>query len=196
MADIDPVAGERAIKLFESLVRDKKLGKDVRAKASELFPDVQFAEDDIVDSAVAPLREEIAAISNTLKEEREARAKEKEEADNSRSKRNLESALDGARNKYNLTEDGFDKMVARMKDTGNYSDAEAAAAWVAQQTPPPARVNKADWMPMRIGQEQSLRENEDLMNLLHKDPQGFELHMLNEFVNDPDGFTRAAGMAA
>ena len=37
-------------------------------------------------------------------------------------------SIEAARNAYNLTDEGLDKMVARMKETGNYTDPDAAAA--------------------------------------------------------------------
>jgi DNA repair exonuclease SbcCD ATPase subunit len=124
----------RAEKLFLALMKDSKANPIVRQKAKEIFEDVEFPEDQ-VDPLIEPLRSETKA----LKEELEALRKEREEEREARAlesqKQNLEQALNDARARYNLTDEGFDKMVARMKETGNYSDADAAAAWVAQSAP-------------------------------------------------------------
>src|SRR5581483_11507755 len=130
---------KRALELFNEFWNDSgEAGRALRAKAKEKWPtDVKLPEE-AAEPLVAPLRarlEETEAALKAMRDEREAEKKEREE---NKAKLDLESALSAARSRYNLTDDGFDKMVARMKETGNYTDADAAAAWVAQQTPPPA----------------------------------------------------------
>ncbi len=186
----------RALRLYDALLKDKSLSAAVKKKTTEIFPDVDFPELAEAEAAVAPVQAKLDKLMEELAKEREERAKEKEERESADFTRKFEERIQAAREKYSLTDEGFEKMTERMKSLKNYEDADAAAAWVAQQTPAPARVNKADWMPMRIGQEQSIRENKELMDLLHTDPQGFELHMIQEFLDSPDDFTRAAGLAA
>jgi hypothetical protein len=192
------IASERALKFFNEIVKDKKLGTGAKKKAMEMFPDVEFPEVDLVEAEVGPMREQFAKLKEELDAERAERAKEKEETEARKTKQSLEDKLDAARSKFSLTEDGFDKMVARMKETGNFSDADAAAAWVAQQTPAPTPMRKADWMPMRVGLEgdKSLTANEDLFKLLHTDPHRYEEQVLYEFVNNPDQFMKDYGVAA
>ncbi len=99
--------------------------------------------------------------------------------------------LDAARNKYNLTSDGFDKMVERMKTTGNYADAEASAAWVAQQTPP-TKAPTPGWAPKSMNLFGTKDGRDEKFKLLHEDPMGFMDAELQEFVRDPDAYVAAA----
>jgi aminopeptidase N len=162
----------RAEKLFVALMKDSKANPVVRAKAKELFTDVEFPEDQI-DPMMEPLRaetssirEELAALRKEREEEREARALESQ-------KTNLEQALTAARSRYNLTDDGFDKMVSRMKETGNYTDADAAAAWVAQSAPKPVSA-RSSYGPQDIDLFGSGRESADeRVRLLHTNPERF-----------------------
>jgi hypothetical protein len=189
MNDGAPDVAARAQKLVEALWSDGKMGASVRAKAKELFPDVTLPED-AISPIVAPMQEELATMRAQLAEERNARIKEREDAEASRQRATLEDSLASARARYGLTDEGFDKMVARMKATGNYSDAEASAAWVAQQEPV-QRVNKADWLPKKIDLFGSSTERQDeAFRQLHTNPQGYLDGQLQEFVNDPDRYVR------
>jgi hypothetical protein len=162
----------RAEKLFLALMKNPKANPLVREQAKALFEDVEFPEDQM-DPVLEPLRsetnsirEELAALRKEREEEREARALESQ-------KTNLEQALNGARARYNLTDDGFDKMVSRMKDTGNYTDADAAAAWVAQSAPKPASA-RSSYGPRAMDLFGSGNESSDeRTRLLHVNPERF-----------------------
>lgn len=188
-APTPPNANERAAALVEKLWNDGKIGGAVRAAAKELYPDVVIPEDQI-DPLLAPVRAEVAELQKTLADERAERAREKEEAQATSMKQNLEASLDAARARYGLTEEGFDRMTARMKETGNFTDAEAAAAWVAQQTPA-APVSKANWLPQKLDLFGSATARDDAdFKLLHTNPMAYQDKMLAEFVADPDRFVR------
>src|SRR5208283_1343356 len=141
MADDQRPATEhqiRAAKLVEELWNDPELGAQIQARAKKKFDDVVTA-DQTFAPVVEPLkkenkelRAELDEIKKSLSERSKAEADSKAEAE----KKSFEQKIANARDSYNLTEEGFDKMVARMKDTGNYSDPEAAAAWVALKNPP------------------------------------------------------------
>ena len=180
----------RAEALLNELLTDPKLGADVRAKAKAKYTDIQFVEDRM-DPLVSGLREELA----TLKAEREAdkaerEAEKKADAD-AKVQADLESAISAARAKYALNDEGFEKMVERMRTTGNVADAEAAAAWVAQNQPPPAKPGPS-WAPADLNLFGSSRESQDAkVRLLHTNPENFfdqeVAEILQEFQNDPEG---------
>ena len=50
----------------------------------------------------------------------------------------IATASPAAREEFRLSDAGFDAMIARMKETGNYTDPRAAAALVVAENPPPA----------------------------------------------------------
>lgn len=184
----DPAA-ERLAKVYDALWSDKDIGAKVRAKTKEMFPDVVTPEDHI-DPILAPVRAELDAMRETLKTEREARATEKAADDEARQAATMRQQLDAARERFNLNDDGLDKMVARMKETGNYTDAEAAAAWVVQQTPPVV-VPKAGYLPKKLDLfgSANARAEQDFVQL-HTDPQGYMDDQLERFAQDPDLYVR------
>ena len=146
------------------------------------------AASDVVDPFVAPLKAENAALKERLDKMEASRAAEKDESEKRAAQINLESALAKARQDYNLTDEGFDKMVSRMKETGNYADADAAAAWVASKTPPAAPKGPT-WRNQDLNLFGSKDKDEALVKL-HRDPVGYQDDQIEEFLRNPDQFMR------
>jgi ElaB/YqjD/DUF883 family membrane-anchored ribosome-binding protein len=183
---------DRAQKLIQALWNDKEYGAGIRRKAKEFYPDIQTPEDSlepVMNERIAPLKaenDELKARFEALSEKVAAREKAATEKE---TEEKLRSALEEARDRYSLTQDGFDKMVARMKETGNYQDAEAAAAWVASKTPPPAKA-KPDWMPQAMNLFGS-NERDESLALLHRNPEAYADAQIAEMLRDPDAYVRA-----
>lgn len=177
----------RAAELLESLWNDAEVGEKVRKAAKAKFSDTKIV-DDVVAPFVEPLRAESAALRKELEQLREERAAEKVEREKAATQKTFEEAISVARQNYNLTDEGFDKMIARMKETGNYSDADAAAAWVASKTPP-AQVPGPTWAPQDLNLFGTRNADEE-MAALHRDPVGFQDRQLAEFYKNPDKFVQ------
>lgn len=185
---VTPPAPSRADQLIARLFRDGKVGADVRATAKEMFPDIVTPED-AAEPVIAPIRAALEATQAEFKAYREAQEAKEAAAADIVTQRTLEQRLDEARNKFNLRPEGYDKMVERMKETSNYSDPEAAAAWVAQtMAPPPPKVGPT-WQPQALNLYQA-ESAEDPMALLWKDPDAYQDREFQAFVADPEGFTR------
>jgi hypothetical protein len=178
---------ERAAKLLDALWNDSKVGGALRAKTRELFPEVSLP-DDQFEPMVAPLREALDATTTELKALREERAAEKKAAEETKFQSDFESRIEQARDKFRLTPEGFDAMVSRMKETQNYTDADAAAAWVKSQEPPPKQAGPS-WAPQKLDLFGSANTDEKF-KLLHTDPQAYQDAELQEFVADPDKYVR------
>lgn len=181
-------SSDRAKMLLDSLWSDKTLGANVRKKAKELFPDIVTPED-AAEPIVAPLKAQIEALQEQNKSilDRVA-AREKADAD-ATAEVELSKRLANARAAYGLTEDGFDKMVARMKETGNFTDADAAAAWVVQHSPKPQVANSPSWLPKSANLFGSKDKVDDAkFEKLHTDPQAYMDDELREFASDPDKY--------
>lgn len=187
----------RADVLLGKLLRDGKMGADVRKLAKETFPDAGFEfPEDRFDAQLAPLRDELAATRTALEEERAALAADRKEREEATQLQTMQQKLDFAVAKYSLTADGAQKMVDRMQETGNSSDFEAAAAWVAGNLPKAAQTSSAYLGPQNIDLFGSSEKNEKF-ELLHRDPMGKFLDAeMREFVADPDAYVRSAGFAA
>lgn len=185
----DDTVEVRARKLLDELLVDPKIGGDVRAKAKELFSDVSFPEDrmaPVVDRLAQESKARADALEAELKAIREERAAEKEAATARAQEISLENAVKSARERFNLTDEGMNKMLDHMKATGNYTDAMGAAAYIASQTPP-AKVSGPSWAPQALNLFGSNRVDEALADL-HNDPIGYQDKVLSQFVADPDGF--------
>jgi hypothetical protein len=195
MADPAPMTEDqaRALEIFSELFNDpaSEAGKALRAKAKEKNPNLRLPED-AVEPLIAPYREANDALKARLDAMEAERAEEKKTREDDAAKNNLEAALAGARQRFNLTDEGFDKMVARMKETGNYGDAEAAAAWVAQQTPPPQAPGP--YLGPQLLNLAGSAQYDEKFALLHKDPMGAFLDSeFREFLADPVKYSAEAG---
>jgi hypothetical protein len=177
----------RAEELLNALWSDGEIGAKVRQAAKSKFPDAKIV-DDVVAPFVAPLMEQNKKLQERLDKFETDRTAERAEAEERTAQANLEQRLDVARRNFSLTDDGFDRMVARMKDTGNYADADAAAAWVASKTPPVAPKGPS-WSPQDIDLFGS-KNKDEAKEKLHRDPVGYQDDVLGEFYRDPDKFVR------
>ncbi len=175
----------RALAILEDSWNDPDFGALLQKKVKAKFPDAK-TNDDVFGPIIAPVQARADKLEKELEKLREERAEERKVADEAKLKQSLDDALGAARQRYNLTEEGFDKMVARMKETGNYADAEAAAAWVASKTPA-APVAGPSWKPQSMNLFGSKKYDEALADL-HRDPGEYMDNQLAEFVRDPDAY--------
>lgn len=175
----------RAEQLIQDLWNDSTHGATIRAAAKAKFSDIRLPEDQLapvfsrMDQENKDLREQLGAVVEKLT----AREKKEAEADVFQS---LKSKVDSAVSEYNLTDDGKAKMLDRMKETGNTSDPEAAAAWVASKIAP-VDVKGPTWAPQDINLFGSSNKDEKFASL-HRDPQKFMDDELTEFVRNPDKY--------
>jgi hypothetical protein len=183
----DQIALHRSKELIDALWNDGEVGKKIQAAAKAKWDDIRTT-DDIMSPIVEPHLNKMKALEEKYEKLLEERLEEKRAAEDERVKLKLEEQLEKARRDYNLTEEGFNQMVDRMKATGNYSDAEAAAAYVASKAPP-AKVAGPTWAPQDLDLFGSKNRNDALVEL-HRDPMGYMDSQLTEFVSDPDKYVR------
>ena len=172
----------RAQELLEQLWLDGDIGEKIRKAAKAKFPDAKIL-DDTVAPFVAPLKAENAALKERLDKMEADRAAEREAAEKHSAQTNLESALARARQDYNLTDEGFDKMVAHMKETGNYSDPRGAAAFIVSQNPPPPPPGPL-YGPGDLNFAGSSTVNEDY-RLLHQNPEKYFDSEVRKMLTNP-----------
>ena len=174
----------RAAQLFEQLYRDPELGATIRKRAKAAFPDISIPED-TVEPALAPLT---AQLERLAKQNDELRAKtDKREAEEQERStfQSLEQRVNGAVAKFSLTEEGKAKMLDRMKETGNYTDPEASAAFIAHSAPKPAAL--PSWAPKSMNLFGAAEYDEQLA-LLHRNPEAYADAQLLEFAKDPEKY--------
>lgn len=191
--EVQTVAAQRAMQLVDALWNDQVAGKAIQKKAKEFWPDAVKTNDEIYGHVIDPLMNEAKGIRDELAALKAERDAERKIADESKQRANLQQALDDARAKFGLTDDGFNQMVERMKATNNFTDAEAAAAWVHAKNPPES-VKGPTWGPRSINMNPL---DDDRRKRLHADPQRFMDDELDNFLADPDRYTRESiGQAA
>ena len=166
-----PELNPRFKQLVDDLWNDKELGPKVRARAKAKWSDISIPEETIA-PAIAPLQDEVDGLKKQNKELLERMDKREKDEGERTAQANLETALENARKKFHLTDEGFQMMVDRMKEKQNYTDAESAAAWVAAQNVPPAPAGGPSWAPQSLDLYGSKNKNDDFA-LLHKDPEAF-----------------------
>jgi hypothetical protein len=190
----DPVPqteAERLKLLTDNLWNDSDLGSAVRKRAKELFPGLTTP-DDYAAPLVAPLREENArlqaqleAVTKRLDDDAAARAaarKEREDGDYAAKLRKVQQD-------YGFTEEGFQKVIARMQETKNYTDPEAAAAFIAAQTPP-VQPNGPTVGPQYLNFVGGV-DLDERRKQLHADPERYFDMEVTKCLNDPRGYVAA-----
>lgn len=129
---------EASRKLLASVYQDPNLRGGIRDHIKKHFPDRHLIDDD-VEAATGPIRKELEKLQKQNEELLANFKKRDENEDKSRKEQqdaDYATRLHSARRQFNLTDEGFDQMVARMKETGNYTDPMAAAAYIVSQAPP------------------------------------------------------------
>jgi hypothetical protein len=183
----EQIALHRSKELIDALWNDGEVGKKIQQAAKAKWNDVKTT-DDMMSPIIEPHLNKLKAMEEKYEKLLEERLEEKRANEDERVKVKLEEQLEKARREYNLTEEGFNQMIDRMKSTGNYSDAEAAAAYVASKAPP-AKVAGPTWAPQDLDLFGSKNCNDALVEL-HRDPMAYMDSQLSEFVSDPDKYVR------
>jgi hypothetical protein len=184
-----PQAVTRAQQLVDKLWSDKtQLGADFRKAAKDLFPDINTPDEQVA-IAAAPLAEKLNKVEGDLKAALERLSAKEKADDDLRLENDLAVKITGAAKEFGLTESGMGKMMARMKETGNVSDPQAAAAWVVSQMPKPEPSNTPSWLPQKADLFGSNERNEK-WEKLHRDPIKYFDDELRECFRDPDKYVR------
>jgi len=162
----------------------------VRAKAKEMFPDITVPEDH-VNPLVQPLKAELDEYKSELAKMREEAAAERKAREEAEQTRTFHQRIEQARKNFpSLTEDGYNRALDRMKETGNYGYPEAAMAWVARQETPATSPTKADWLPKKLDLFGHHNERqEESYRLLHQNPDAYMDSELAKFVANPEAYT-------
>lgn len=174
----------RAAQLFEKLFKDPDLGVAIRQRAKAEFPDIVIPEDTLT-PLVTPLQKQLEEMAKTQKELMDKLAKREAEDQERSTFTSLESKVNAAVAAFSLTEEGKAKMLDRMKETGNYTDPEGAAAFIAHSNPKPAALPA--WATTNLDFLGS-KDYDEKMAQLHRNPQAYEDAELLEFAKNPDKY--------
>jgi len=168
-----------------------------REAARAKYPEVQTPESQL-EPVVAPLKAQFDELMKKLSDRDDAERKRDEEREQREAERTLAQRTSDARNEFRLTDQGYEMMVKRMQDTGNYTDPHAAAAYIVSANPPPRDITGLLGPQNKVnlfGQGQDA--SDERMKKLLSDPMGAFLDAeFTDFLVDPDQYIRDAGIAA
>jgi hypothetical protein len=181
----------RSKQIIDQLWNDPTYGAAVRAKAVELFPDIK---DKLPETTTAPIIKPLAdkidataASVAKILERMDADLKERTERD---TEAQFKTKVDAAVARFNLTDDGVQKVYAHMKETGNYTDVMGAAAFIAANAPKPTQTsNPPSWLPKSMNLFGSQKADEAFADL-HRNPQAYMDAQLQEWARDPEAYVR------
>lgn len=196
---------EGVSKLNNDLWNDPKLGMQVKELVKEKYPNANIPELDAIRS-VKKSEDEIltkveAANKATMEriEAFEKAQRDKEEKDvSAKAEREFAADVEATKRKYQLTQEGMEKVFARMKEKNN-PDVEAAAAWVTDHEPKQDPLMGSNISPANMdlfGSSSGDKEFEEI-NKHAFDGKWFdkEVRRINEdFLNGRGGLYGADGM--
>ena len=140
----EPTAHELELQRSRDLIArawsDPNLRPGLKAHVKAVMPDYRLPDDDF-EVLTAPIRQQNEALAKqvgdlveTLKKRDEDAAKRDQEHRDAQYAERFEAACQ----RFNLTDEGRQKVIDRMKETGAYGDPLAAAAYIVSQEPPAA----------------------------------------------------------
>lgn len=174
----------RAAQFFEKIFHDPDLGPTIRKRAKAEFPDIVIPEDTLT-PLVTPLQKQIETLAEQNKVLLEKFSKREAEDLERSTFTSLQDRVNKAVATFSLTEAGKAQMLDRMKETGNYTAPEDAAAFIAHSNPKPAALPA--WATTNLDLF-GTKDYDEKMAQLHRNPQAYEDAELLEFAKNPDKY--------
>jgi hypothetical protein len=159
---------QRALALLNKMADSSETGIAFKKMAKKVDGTLQFTDLDMAERIQAPVLEQLTATQKQLDDLKTEREAEKLALAQEKQVRSLTEDVDKAVKQFGLTDEGKAKMTARMQEKGNL-DAEAAAAWVAAQTPK-AKPSESNGAFSPALNPFGASEVEESMEALHTDP--------------------------
>lgn len=175
---------QRGMGVLNKMWQDPKDGLAFKRKVKSIEPTWAIPEVDVVDQAAAPFRAEIDSLKkdvtdlvDTIKGERKTAAEQREET-------SLKQSLTDAQREYRLSDETMEKVVERMKATGN-PDPHSAAAWVTDHLPKAKPTGgSSNFGPSALNLF-GVKTQDESWKDLHTDPEGWFDREVESILNDP-----------
>ena len=171
----------------------KKLAKEAGYKVPEL---------DVIEKVTAPYDAKIASITEENKKLNERLSKWEADNLNDKEEKTLRENLDNIRKQYGFSDEGMQKVIARMQEKKN-PDAEAAAAWVKSQEPKAqVTTNSNLYSPSKFnggnlvgGGEQGDNAWKTLLKDAQNNTDDYFTSVVNDVFNNPENSKEFGGNA-
>jgi len=167
----DIALGQRARNLLDKLWSDPKEGLAFKRKAKAIMPELRIPDIEAIDSVAPVIEAQIGEVQTGLNKLIERLDKQDTTAKEARETADFEAACAAARKEYQLTDDGWNKVIERMKATNN-PDPAAAAAWVTDHMPRQKPVGGSGFGPQKLNLFGAGKIDEDWKDL-HTDPNAW-----------------------
>lgn len=183
--------------LKEGLWNNKDIGLKVKQLAKEKFKDVNIPElesEERLEAQKAAFKEELATERKereALKADLEADKKARQEKDDNLS---FMEQYNKTKKDYNFTDEGMEKVMARMKEKNN-PDIEAAAAFVARQEPS-TPVSSSNYSPTDFDANKAFGGFEQKVWEGFENPdsrRATENDIINQVMSNPGQFREFGG---
>lgn len=175
---------QRGMGVLNKMWTDPKDGLTFKRKVKSLEPTWAIPEVDVVDQAAAPFRAEIDTLKKSVTDLVDTITTERQTAAERREETTLQERLTAARKEYQLTDEGMDKVIARMKETGN-PDPSSAAAWVTDHMPKAKPTSGSSSFGPSAANLFGVKTQDDHWKDLHTDPDGWFDREVEAVLNDP-----------
>jgi hypothetical protein len=125
---------QRALALLNKVADHPQLGTTFKRMAKQVDNTLRFQDIEAADTIGQPLMAELTKAQERIAKLETDRESERQQREAESHVRTLTGDIDTAAKKFGLTDEGVSAMKTRMTEKGSL-DAEAAAAWVASQSP-------------------------------------------------------------
>jgi hypothetical protein len=125
---------QRALALLNRVADHPQLGTQFKRMAKQVDSTLRFQDIEAADAVQQPIMAELTKAQERIAKLESDREAERVQRETESHMRSLTGDMDTAAKKFGLTDEGVTAMKTRMTEKGSL-DAEAAAAWVASQSP-------------------------------------------------------------
>lgn len=178
----------RTAALLDRLLGDPRTAEEAERLIATVNPDAKFPHREQREALLAPALKRLDEESKkrqALEEKWADREKTEREAAEKQQENALAARLDAVRDRRGFSEEAMQKLMQRMRDQNN-PDVDAAAAWVAEQSPRPGpQVGQNDFLPRSVD-VYGANSGDKAWEGLHKNPDGWLTQELRNIAVDPE----------
>lgn len=182
VAKSDLIILQRAHALLDKLYTHGEKGLEFQRMLKAVIPEARLPQLERIETLTKPYDEKFSKLEKEMKEDKESRAKEKQEAKDKEEESSLRKTLDQVKKDYGFTDEGMQKVIARMQDKKN-PDVEAAAAYVARSEPKAKPTASSSYTPSSLNLY-GANEKDEKWAELNKNPMGFFDKEVNKVLDE------------
>lgn len=175
---------QNAWKLQAELFDHPTHGLAIKKAIKDVRPNMRIPELDVLEPALAPMRERQDALEAENKALREQQDADRKSREDDKALGDLGDRLKSAQSRYRLTDEAMPE-VKRLMLERNIADPHAAAALVASEIEPPKVVNGTNFVPADLNVlGMDGKSEDDSIKRLHDDPIRWQDREIAEIMGE------------